>query len=56
MARIHAEPSDNDQSFVWLGRACDERAGLIPFLKVTPIFESLHADPRFDDLLGRVGL
>jgi tetratricopeptide (TPR) repeat protein len=56
MARIYAELGDKDQAFAWLDKANEERNGLIPFLKVTPIFESLHTDPRFADLLRRIGL
>lgn len=55
MASIHAELGERDQAFVWLNKAYEERASLLPFLKVTPIFDSLRADPRYADLLRRVG-
>lgn len=56
MARISAELGDKDQAFAWLEKGIDERGGLIPFLRVTPIFDSLHSDPLFTILLRRIGL
>ena len=41
-------------AFVWLDRAYKERAGLL-FVKVDPAFDSLRSDPRFGDLLHRIG-
>jgi DNA-binding winged helix-turn-helix (wHTH) protein/TolB-like protein/Tfp pilus assembly protein PilF len=56
MARIYTELGDKDQAFAWLNRAYEERTSLMIFLKVVPFFESLHSDPRFADLLRRIGL
>jgi DNA-binding winged helix-turn-helix (wHTH) protein/TolB-like protein len=56
MARIYTELGDKDQAFAWLERAYEERNNLMIFLKVAPFFESLQADPRFADLLRRIGL
>jgi serine/threonine-protein kinase len=47
---------DYDQAFVWLERAYQEQANLIQFLKVHPFFDPVRNDPRFRDLLRRVGL
>jgi hypothetical protein len=41
---------------MYLERAFDERSFWMPFLNVDPLFDSLRADPRFRDLLGRIGL
>ncbi|MEK7830418.1 MAG: tetratricopeptide repeat protein [Acidobacteriota bacterium] len=56
MARIYAELGDKDQAIAQLNKACEERVSLLSFLKVTPIFDSLHSDQRFANLLMRVGL
>ncbi|MBI1763672.1 MAG: winged helix-turn-helix domain-containing protein [Acidobacteria bacterium] len=55
MARINAELGDHDQSFVWLNRAYEERASMLAFLKTVPLFGNLHTDPRFAELLRRIG-
>ena len=46
---------DKDQAFALLEKAYVERDNMIVLLKVDPYFDSLRTDPRFDDLLRRVG-
>ena len=45
-----------DQAFASLEKAYDERFNRLAYLKTDPIWRSLHGDPRFDDLLRRIGL
>jgi len=40
---------------VWLEKAADERNALAFEIKFDPTFDSLRDDPRFQDLLRRVG-
>jgi TolB-like protein/Flp pilus assembly protein TadD len=47
---------DNEQAFAWLERAYQEHSDFLQFLKVIPHFDSLRGDPRFADLVHRVGL
>ena len=47
---------DKEQAFAWLTKAVAERNRLALEIKVNPIFDSLRSDPRFTDLVGRVGL
>jgi TolB-like protein/Tfp pilus assembly protein PilF len=47
---------DNEQAFAWLERAYQEQSNILQFLKVHPFFDPLRDDPRFADLLRRVGL
>lgn len=47
---------DNEQAFVWLERGYQEKSGIMPLLKAHPHFDPIRSDPRFADLLHRVGL
>jgi eukaryotic-like serine/threonine-protein kinase len=52
----YAALGDKDQAFQWLERSLQDRAWEITYLKVDPALESLRSDPRFNDLVKRVGL
>ncbi len=56
MAVIHAGLGEQDQAFEWLQKAYKERAGWLIMLKVEPRFDSLRSDPRYTELLKKVGL
>ena len=56
MAILHAGLGDKDQAFAWLERAYADRAWRLPSLIVDPRFDSLRPDPRYADLIRRVGL
>jgi hypothetical protein len=45
-----------DEAFVWFDRAYQEREGILQWRKVHPFFDPVRDDPRFKDLLRRVGL
>ena len=47
---------DYDQAFVWFERAYQEQSSILQFLKVHPFFDPVRGDPRFTDLVHRVGL
>ena len=47
---------DKDKAFNLLEKAFAERDARMIFLKVEPWFDSLRSDPRFSDLLRRIGL
>jgi serine/threonine protein kinase/tetratricopeptide (TPR) repeat protein len=47
---------DKDQAMAWLEKAYEVRDPWLTGLKVDPIFDSLRSDPRFLDLVHRVGL
>ncbi len=53
-ARIYAELGDHDKAFEWLERAYEERSVALVFVD-SPIWDPLRSDPRFDDLLRRIG-
>ncbi len=47
---------EHDEAFAWLEPAYKEQSNILQFLKVHPYFDPLRDDPRFKDLLHRVGL
>ena len=47
---------DYDQAFAWFERAYQEQSNILQFLRVHPFFDPVRGDPRFADLLHRVGL
>jgi DNA-binding winged helix-turn-helix (wHTH) protein/TolB-like protein/Flp pilus assembly protein TadD len=56
LAKIHAALGENDQAFVWLDKACEEHDAWLIWLSSEPMWDPLRADPRFSDLLRRLGL
>ena len=55
VAANYAELGEKDKAFFWLDRSYNEH--LIPFyIKVQPAFDNLRSDPRYADLLRRMGL
>jgi DNA-binding winged helix-turn-helix (wHTH) protein/TolB-like protein/Tfp pilus assembly protein PilF len=55
MAEIYAQLGKKDEAFRWLERAYEERYFAMMYLKVAPNLDPLRSDPRFNDLLRRVG-
>ena len=56
IAFISVALDDRDQAFAWLEKGYQSRAGNLPWMKVEPKFDPLRSDPRFNDLLRRMGL
>jgi serine/threonine protein kinase/tetratricopeptide (TPR) repeat protein len=56
IAIVYHGLGDQQETFAWLNKAYDERSFLLPWLKVEPKFERLRSDPRFVNLMRRVGL
>jgi serine/threonine protein kinase/tetratricopeptide (TPR) repeat protein len=56
VAVIFAALGDKDQAFAWLEKAEKGHDGILVRLKVDSRFDSLRSDPRFADLVRRVGL
>ena len=52
----YAGLGDKEQAFAWLERAYEERADRIVWLNSDPLLEPLRSDPRFHQLVRRVGL
>ena len=56
VAAIYVGLGDESQAFAQLEKAYQEHSGWLVYLKVDPRLDSLHSDPRFQDLLRRIGL
>jgi tetratricopeptide (TPR) repeat protein len=55
-ALVWAGLGEVDRTFEWLERAYDERGHMLLFIGVDPAYDSLRGDPRFADLLRRIGI
>jgi eukaryotic-like serine/threonine-protein kinase len=55
-AIIYAGLGQTDQAFEWLEKAYKERSSWLPYMKADPRLDSLRSDPRFLQLLLRIGL
>ena len=47
---------DKEEAFTWLERSAEEHSNIMQFLKSHPFFDPIRNDPRFADLVRRVGL
>src|SRR4029077_12277161 len=56
VAGVLSALGEKDQAMTWLEKAVEEHDPWITGLKVAPMFDPLRSDPRFQDLLHRVGL
>lgn len=56
VALVYAGLEDKDQTFTWLEKAYEERFNRLAYLKVEAFWDPLRSDPRFADLLRRVGI
>ncbi len=56
MAVFYAKLNERDEAFRWLEKAFEDRDAGMAFLKVAPEWDNLRSDPRFQDLLRRIGL
>ena len=55
-ALVYAGLEDKDQAFMWLEKAYEERFNRLAYLKVEALWDPLRSDPRFAELLRRVGI
>jgi DNA-binding winged helix-turn-helix (wHTH) protein/TolB-like protein/Flp pilus assembly protein TadD len=55
IAFIYSRLGDKDQAFTWLDKAYKGRDFLLVYLKIDPTFDPLRSDPRFAELVQRVG-
>jgi tetratricopeptide (TPR) repeat protein len=56
IAAIYIGLGEKDRAFEWLEKAYQEHHPHLVNLKVQPVFDPIRSDPRFADLLRRMGL
>jgi len=56
IARWYAGMGDANRAFEWLEKAYADRSGPLESIKNEDFFEPFHSDPRYIDLLKRMGL
>ncbi|MGI0018109.1 MAG: FlgO family outer membrane protein, partial [Nitrosotalea sp.] len=56
IAAVYVALGEKDEAFKWLNRACDDHGGALHAIGLRPVFRALHSDPRFADILRRIGL
>ncbi len=55
LAYVYIGLDDKDQAFAWLEKAYQENSNFLAYLKQVPVADPLRSDPRFADLVRRVG-
>ena len=56
IAAIHAGLDETEEVFAWLERAYEVRSRSLIWLRVADEYDDVRSDPRFRDLVARVGL
>jgi len=56
IALVHAALGEIDLAFTWLEKAYERRAEALCSMKIDPKLDPLRGDPRFAELLKRIGL
>jgi len=55
MAIIYAEMGETDKSIQWVKKSYQDHEVELYFLNVEPLLISLHKDPRFREILSKIG-
>jgi hypothetical protein len=53
---VYTGMGDKDRAFEWLDKAYDERRADLGWIKAAPRMDPLRSDPRYKELLLRMGL
>jgi len=56
IAFTYTSLGNKDRAFAWLDKGIEQRSWIIVYLKSDNVWDPLHSDPKFKDLLRRVGL
>jgi hypothetical protein len=56
IAALYMGLDEKDQAFEWLNKAYEKRSTELVGLKTDPLWDDLRPDPRFRELLKKIGL
>ena len=56
LAGVYAGLGNKDQAFAWLEKSFEQRSGELPYITTHFHFDDLRSDPRYANLLRRMGL
>ena len=56
VATLYARLGEKNQALEWLQKAYQEQNDLLVTLKADPRFDGLRSDPRYTELVQRIGL
>lgn len=56
IAALYMGLDQKDQAFEWLDKAYRERSSELHELKINPLWDDLRQDPRFSEMLKKIGL
>lgn len=56
ISRVYANVNEPDRAFAWLENGFEIRDPGLVWLKVDPMWDPIRDDPRFSDLIRRIGL
>jgi hypothetical protein len=56
IASVYVALGEKEEAFKWLNRACQDHGGAIHAIPIRPVFKALHTDPRFREIVRRIGL
>ncbi|MFN0111142.1 MAG: protein kinase domain-containing protein [Blastocatellia bacterium] len=56
VAEIYAALGNHDEAVTWLEKAFEEKSSFLTLIKAEPKFDPLRSEPKFQDLMRRIGL
>ena len=55
VAQLYADLGEKDAAFEWLNTACQEHTPNLEQLRTDFALDSLHSDPRYAELVRKIG-
>jgi len=56
IALVYAGLNDKDKALEWLQKAYEEKSGSVRYLKMEPRLQNLRNEPRYIELMKKIGL